>query len=170
MPELSLDEIACAPERAADISEPTRSALLARCAAVLAALSASGLTRVEHQPSESYRAADPEQRLLTVTEVGEILRFARGYTYELVRRGEIRALHHGKYWRISLAAVEEFIAKHEGTAVDRSVSLMLSRLNDRRSIQASTKGARHRPGGTRETARRPSDDGIEVGARRLANS
>jgi excisionase family DNA binding protein len=165
----SLDELARAPERAEALSEPTRSILVARCAAVLCALSASGLARFDQQPSEN-QAAQPE-RLLTVLEVAEMLSFARGYTYELVRRGEIRALHHGKHWRISLAAVKEFIAKYESErGVDKSVSLMLSRLDDRRTTQASTKGARTRTDRTREAARRPSHDSVEVGVRDLAHS
>ena len=119
--------------------------------------------------TDSHRADEPE-RLLTVSEVGEILGFARGYTYELVRKGEIRALHHGKHWRITPAAVEEFIAKNEGSrTVDKSVSLMLSRLHDRRTTQASTKGSRARTDRARETPGRPSDDNIEVGTRVLAN-
>ena len=167
MPELSLDEIACAPGRAVGLSELTRSILVARCAAVLCALSSPGLARVEQQPNENQAA--PE-RLLTVLEVADILRLARGYTYELVRRGEIRALRHGKYWRLSPTAVEEFIRKNEGVGkVDRSLSNMLSRLHDRRATQTGTKGARTRTDRTRETARRPSDDRIEMGTRDLAH-
>jgi excisionase family DNA binding protein len=168
MLDLSLDEIACAPERAAKLSELTRSILVARCAAVLCALSAPGLARVEQQPNENQ--AGDRERLLTVIEVADILRLARGYTYELVRRGEIRALRHGKYWRLSPTAVEEFIRKNENVGtLDKSLSAMLSRLHDRRATQASAKGARTRTDRTRETARRPSDDRIEVGTRDLAH-
>jgi hypothetical protein len=42
-------------------------------------------------------------------------------------------------------------------------------LHDRRATQASAKGARTRTDRTRETARRPSDDRIEVGTRDLAH-
>jgi excisionase family DNA binding protein len=96
-----------------------RSILVARCAAVLAALSASGLAPADQQPIQNHQVAVPEH-LLTVSEVGEILGFARGYTYELVRRGDIRAVHRGRYWRVTPAAIEEFIANNEGSrAVDK---------------------------------------------------
>lgn len=165
----SLDEIANAPERAADFSESTRSALLARCAAVLAALSAAGRARIEQRSNEN-QGTNPE-RLLTVPEVATILGFARGYTYELVRRGEIRALHHGKYWRITPAAVEEFIRKNESSAtLDKSLSNMLSRLDDRRTAKASTQSARIGSDRVGEAARGPSGDPQPMGARVLAGS
>ena len=172
---ISLDEVLADPGRARTLPRSVRNDLLALCAAVIVALS-SGDDSAEAKPNaQAALAAEPKQRagdnLLTVPEVAEILGFARGYVYEIVRRGQIRAVHHGKYWRITIAAVEEFIRENEGAgAVDRSLSSMLSRLHDGRAVQASTKGARTRPSGTRKETRSASDDRIEVGARDLAHS
>jgi excisionase family DNA binding protein len=132
-----LDDLAREPARAASLSRESRNLLLSRCAAILAALSALD----EPASDERGGAADPERdRMLTVPEVAELLGFARGYTYELLRRGEIRALHHGKYWRISPTAVAEFIRSHEGRGeLARSVNGMLGRITDR---AASAGGAR----------------------------
>jgi len=125
-----LDDLAREPARAAGLSRESRSALLSRCAAILAALSA-----LDEPPPDDHTAAgglaEPE-RLLTVPEVAELLGFARGYVYELLRRGDIRALHHGKHWRGRPAAVAEFIRSYEGRGeAARSVSSMLGRITDR---------------------------------------
>ena len=107
-------------------------------------------------------AVEPAVRakLLTVPEVADILGFAPGYTYELVRRGEIRAVHYGKYWRLTPDALEDFIRRSEGVGShDRSLNEMLSRLGDRRSAQASAKSARNRQARPSEATRRLSDHG-----------
>jgi excisionase family DNA binding protein len=172
---ISLDELLADPVRVRALPRSVRNDLLARCAAVILVLSsADDSPEVRPNAQAVPTPGDPrasDNNLMTVLEVAEILGFARGYTYELVRRGDIRALHHRKYWRISPAAVEEFIRKNEGAGpVDRSLTSMLSRLHDRRTTQASTKGARTRTDRTRETARRASDDNIEVGTRDIAHS
>ena len=63
-----LDDLAREPARAAGLSRESRSALLSRCAAILAALSA-----LDEPPPDDHTAAgglaEPE-RLLTVPEVG----------------------------------------------------------------------------------------------------
>ncbi len=130
-----LDDLVREPARAAGLSRESRSALLSRCAAILAALSA-----LDEPPPDDTTAADgltERERLLTVPEVAKLLGFARGYTYELLRRGEIRALRHGKHWRVSPAAVTEFIRSHEGRGeTARSVSSMLGRITDRSASSA----------------------------------
>src|SRR6516225_2372607 len=106
-------------------------------------------------------AVEPAVRakLLTVPEVADILGFAPGYTYELVRRGEIRAVHYGKYWRLTPAALEDFTRRSERIAShDRSLNEMLSRLGDRRSSQGSPKDARNRQTHPNEAIRRLSDN------------
>jgi len=67
------------------LSRESRSALLSRCAAILAALSALD----EPSTGDHIAAGGPAEpeRLLTVPEVAELLGFARGYVYELLRRG-----------------------------------------------------------------------------------
>lgn len=149
-----LDDLAREPNRAIGLSREHRGLLLSRCAAILAALSA---------PDDGVAGAGPEvgepeqerERLLTVPEVSELLGFARGYTYELLRRGEIRALHHGKYWRVRQSALAEFIENYEARGhVARSVSQMLGRLRERTKAPGGPPAPRPDtdPGGSRDTA------------------
>jgi hypothetical protein len=79
----TLDAIACDPARALGLSAAERAALLGRCAAILAALSAA--------PSDSQRSPaasgeDPDV-WLTIPEVADRLRLAKSYVYQLARRG-----------------------------------------------------------------------------------
>jgi len=134
-----------------DISTLNREELVKLLAEVFGRLIASMPATSADQREPAVEPA-VRAKLLTVPEVAEILGFAPGYTYELVRRGEIRAVHYGKYWRLTPDALEDFIRRREGIrSPDRSLNEMLSRLDDRRSAQASPKGARNRQ------ARRPSE-------------
>ena len=144
---------------AIDISTLNREELVKLLAEVFARLigPAPATSADQREP-----AVEPAVRakLLRVPEVAEILGFAPGYTYELVRRGEIRAVHHGKYWRLTPDALEDFIRTSEGIGShDRSLNEMLGRLADRRSANASPKGARNRQARSSEAAARSSDHG-----------
>jgi len=148
-----LDDLAREPNRAAGLSREYRGLLLSRCAAILAALSAPD----DGAPGAGAEVAEAEperERLLTVPEVSELLGFARGYTYEQLRRGEIRALHHGKYWHVRQSALAEFIENYEARGhVARSVSQMLGRLRDRTKAPGATPAARANtdPAASRDT-------------------
>jgi len=129
--------------------------LLADVFALIVPLPATPADQREVEVEPAVRA-----KLLTVPEVADILGFAPGYTYELVRRGEIRAVHYGKYWRLTPDALEDFIPRSEGVGShDRSLNEMLSRLGDRRSAQASAKSVRNRQARPSEATRRLSDHG-----------
>ncbi|MES9997322.1 helix-turn-helix domain-containing protein [Desulfovibrio aminophilus] len=56
-------------------------------------------------------------RLLTVKEVAEALRVHARTAYRLVTEGSIRAVKIGSQWRVSEAALLEFIEK--GTPIER---------------------------------------------------
>jgi len=111
---LTLDEISRDPARAADVPSAEKNRLIAQCAAIVMALTRATSDMVMNAKSEQVAPMVPEERLLTVDQVAAILGFASSYVYELLRRGEIRGMHHGKYWRIRRSEVQEFIAKHEG--------------------------------------------------------
>lgn len=51
--------------------------------------------------------------MLNVEAAAARMGFARSYVYELVRRGKLRAIRHGKYVRIRAAAIDEWIAENE---------------------------------------------------------
>jgi excisionase family DNA binding protein len=113
-PMLTLDEISRDPTRAAEVPSAEKSRLIAQCAAIVMALTRATSDMVINAKSEQVAPMVPEERLLTVDQVAAILGFASSYVYELLRRGEIRGMHHGKYWRIRRSEVEKFIAKYEG--------------------------------------------------------
>ena len=140
-----------------DINTLNREELVKLLAEVFARLITLGPAT---SPDQREPPVEPAVRskLLTVPEVADILGFAPGYTYELVRRGEIRAVHYGKYWRLTADALEDFIRRSEGMGShDRSLNGMLNKLDDRRSAQA--KGARSRQVRPSEVTRRLSDHG-----------
>jgi excisionase family DNA binding protein len=115
----SLDDNARNTSLAAVIPPGYRNVLIARCAAIIAELAKPTTDIVTDQQGDlkwKATAAIKEDRLLTIAEVAEIIRFTRGHTYELVRSGELRAMHKGKYWRVRKSEGEKFITDHEGIA------------------------------------------------------
>jgi excisionase family DNA binding protein len=108
----TLDEIATDPRVAANLDLRDRGILIARCASVLAALSAP-LLNGDQKYAPVGVEAPPNEKLLTVREVAELLGFAQGYVYELCRRNEIRAMHKGKYWRVRSCEVARFVEAHQ---------------------------------------------------------
>ena len=56
--------------------------------------------------------AEPAERIYNVRE-GELLRYKVSYIYELVKRGELAAIRHGKYITIRESAIRDFIRRNE---------------------------------------------------------
>jgi len=114
---VSLDEIARDPGLAVQVPAAERNRLIARCAAIVMALTCTNTTvdTVVNQPGEQTAVILRDERLLTVDQAAEILGFATSYVYELLRRAEICGLHHGRYWRIRRSELERFIAANEKT-------------------------------------------------------
>lgn len=111
---LTLDEVARDPARAARVSVAEKSALLSQCAAIILALSCTATPPPAHLQTDAPPAPRGDE-LLTIEEVTATLKLSKAYVYELVRRGEIRALHHGRCWRVRPAELERFIAANEKT-------------------------------------------------------
>ncbi len=66
--------------------------------------------------NDSGSAGQKEQaaeRIYNVREAGELLRYKSSYIYELVKRGELAALRHGKYITIRDSAIRDFIRRNE---------------------------------------------------------
>ena len=103
---ITLDAIASDPAKAASLTPEERAGLLMRTASVLAALSAGALTT----PS----APIPEgPRLLKIREVAARLRCSRGHVYELVKRGELPAVHVGNARVVRADAIDDYLRQHE---------------------------------------------------------
>ncbi len=118
--QLSLDAIASNPETATTLSLESRANLLARCASVLAALSAA-----------ASRASVPEtgedDQLLTVPEVAQLLRFDEAYVYQLARTGRLPAVRQGKYVRVRRSSLQAWITSQEDQAAARTRPLVRRR-------------------------------------------
>lgn len=59
------------------------------------------------------RSGEPAERIYNVREAGELLRYKSSYIYELVKRGELAAIRHGKYITIRESAIRDFIRRNE---------------------------------------------------------
>jgi excisionase family DNA binding protein len=88
--------------------------LIAQCAAIILSLTCNTTSSAAHLQTDPPPAAPKADQLFTVEEVASRLKLSKARIYELVRTGEIRAMHQGKYWRVRPTEVERFIAKNEG--------------------------------------------------------
>ncbi len=53
------------------------------------------------------------ERIYTAREAADLLRYKTSYIYEMVKRGELAAIRHGKYITIRDSAIRDFIARNE---------------------------------------------------------
>jgi excisionase family DNA binding protein len=75
---------------------------------------------VHATPPTTHAANAPPQAavLLSVSDVCVALRCGRTFVYDLLQKGELRAIKLGRLTRISRAVLEEFIARSESPALD----------------------------------------------------
>jgi excisionase family DNA binding protein len=104
---LGLDALVANPELVASLDAEARSAVVMKCATVLAAISAAPGKDV--LPNEKA-GSDP---ILTVAEAAARLKFAKGYVYELIRSKAIPAMRSGRHFRIRAAEIEKFMREHD---------------------------------------------------------
>jgi excisionase family DNA binding protein len=55
---------------------------------------------------------EPSKQLLTAQDVAKILRLNPLTVYGYIRSGKLRAAKFGRYYRVSQADLQEFIARH----------------------------------------------------------
>jgi excisionase family DNA binding protein len=72
---------------------------------------ASKMLRANKQPSAGE--PEPREQIYTVREAAGLLRYKPSYIYELVKRGELASIRHGKYITIRDAAIRDFIVHNE---------------------------------------------------------
>jgi excisionase family DNA binding protein len=113
---VSLDQLAHDPSSASLVPRSERQTLIVQCASIIAALACTSTESITNPLLLPAPPKGEAEALLTIAEVANMLRFTRGYTYELVRRGEIRGMHKGKYWRVRKSEIEKFVAKNERIA------------------------------------------------------
>lgn len=108
----TLDELAEHPERAAELKDEERRRVVSQLAALIVLLESSA---VAITPVSKVAPPEPRaERLLTVPATAERMGFAKSYIYEIIRRGELRAVRRGKYIRVRESAVDEWVRAHEG--------------------------------------------------------
>ncbi len=139
----TLDSIALDPAKAAGLSLEVRAALIARCAATLAALAGPLLATPRGQRAEPSARDDAEApRCITIPELAERLRLAPGYLYALARRGELPVVRWGKYVRVPLDQLQAVLARLAAHPVDRGGYRTYPPANDRRRAPAAPITAR----------------------------
>ncbi len=109
-------------------------------------------------------------RLLTAEQVAERLQIPKGRVYEMARQGEIPTARFGKYVRVPVSALQQWVEKH----LDRPVSTVYSpskhaRRHDRQGTAANPRPARAHPGSAGGSARRIAQHCRTVGAGRGAD-
>ena len=113
------------PGRAAEIPDQEVRGLLVKVAGLLTALSA-------RMPAS---ASGPDQvqgdRLLKLPEVAQLLGVPRGYAYELARRGQLPTVRFGKYVRVYVSDLREWMAQHHEKGLDPSLYTVYSSVNSR---------------------------------------
>ena len=147
----TFDELAADPAKAAVLSPEVAGTLLARLAAVQAALLGRLLTAGADGAAHHHPADD---RPLTVPEVAARLQVGKAYVYDLIRRGELTAIRFGKYVRVPPAALREWETRHQEKALDRGQYRLYSSSprgpqRERRRTPAHPTQARTDAGGTR---------------------
>lgn len=105
---LTLDELAGAPERARGLSSETRAALTTKCAAALAALSAAALDAPPTVPDNGI-AATPV--LLTGKQIAEALNVKPSLIMSAARAGKIPRHAVGRYVRFNLLEVQQTLGR-----------------------------------------------------------
>lgn len=164
----SLDQLAADPGRVQAIPLDAAEKLLAQVHVVQGAL-LTRLLAARAQADSQPEASVEGLRLLTVEEVASLLNFTPAYLYDLIRRGEFPALRQGKYLRVPVRALGEWIKKH----LDEPISIVYSpykrRSRGRQNTPTNPAAARTDSIGLGATVGRLPQHRRAVGAGRGAN-
>lgn len=167
----SLDELVKNLAGVRDLPADVAQDLLVRVMALQASLLARVATRTAGNHEHDQREMSATEWLLTLPQVAERLGVPSAYAYELGRRGVIPTLRVGKYVRVRLSALSDWLARQQQqNALDGGLGATLSYRRDRRGTPSSPQKARSHPGAASRTARRPPHQRQPVGARSDADS
>ena len=108
----SLDDVAADPSCAHNLAPSVRAALVGQCAAVLAAL-AGTLIAAEELADEARQIGQEDDPIVTVPRAAEMMGYKPSYVYELIRRGELPSIQHGKYVTLRASSVQGWLREHE---------------------------------------------------------
>jgi len=150
------------PSRLAEVPPDAIPPLLAQLAALQSALAARLLAAPpqDGQPGTAAEAA----RLLTIPEVADLLTLPRGRVYELGRQGRLPIVRIGKYVRVRLADLREWVARHHEKELDRPSSVTLPSRRDRSRGTENPQASGAHAGSIRRARRCPPRNRGPVGA------
>jgi excisionase family DNA binding protein len=162
-----LPEILADPSKAAKIQVSAIPALMAQLAATQSALAARLIEGASVVPE--IGAVTETDRAISVEEAAERLSFTKQYLYELIRRGEIPAIKHGKYIRIRENDLSAWMQKHIENPLDKRLYHPYISLYDRKATPKNKKVARIHPGSTGGSDRCQKQHHSEVGTGGIDN-
>lgn len=150
------------PQRMAEVPPEAVPPLMAQCAALQSVLAA----RLASVPANGHGKAEAagQDRLLTVSEVADLLRVPKGYVYELARSGKLPTVRLGKYVRIGPSALRQWLAEHEQKGLDKVLSVTLNSNHDWLRGAPNPKATRTHAGSIRQARRRSLRHREPVGA------
>jgi len=135
---------------------------LASMQSALAARLSESPGKAEDQPMESQ----DHNALITVEEMAKRTAFTEQYCYDLIRRGEIPAVHAGKYVRIRPEDLNSWIDKHTEKKVDNELYSVYSNTYERKRTSQNQKGTRSNSSTTSRADRSFSKHIGQMGTRR----
>lgn len=143
------------PARVAELGAEDVPALLGALEQLRAALWAR-LVRVPAPVDRDRNSAVGEQ-VLTVAEVAAELKFTRGYVYDAIRRGQLSAVHTGKYVRIRRAALTAWLDGRPAITLDgHGVPSDNVRSTGQRQARPVSRGSHPSPPGRGEMTKSPA--------------
>lgn len=168
-----LAELLLSPERASEIPGERVLVLLTQLSALQSTLAARLLAI--GPPDGPRKDPEVEERLLTIPQVAEILAIPKGHGYDLARRGVIPTVRFGKYVRVRVIDVYEWVARHRQNGLDNPLYTVYSthrrtEQHDRRRIATNPKATRAHPGRSGRASRRFTKHRGQVGKGRSARS
>lgn len=167
-PRPTLDQLATEPAKAATLPLETVEALLSQCSVAQGALVARLLTARDQVNSPTGVSID-QPRLLTIPEAAQLLGVAKGYAYELARRGAIPTIRFGKYVRVCLTDLWEWVARHQEKGLDLGLCVTHSSSRERHGGSTASQSPGAHPSSTGRAARRDRQQRGPVGAGRAGH-
>ena len=163
----TLDQILRDPSRISEFPQEAIPAVMAQCAALQSALAARMLSTDNER--EGQRPEASNEKLLTVPDVAAQLKVPDSRVYSLVRRGELDSTRVGKYIRIPVGAIQEYLARQSQEPLETGLNQRYSLGRDRPRTEKVPKTARSHSEKTSRANRSHRNNRRKVGKRRTGN-
>lgn len=135
--------------------------------ASLEALKAKLLCRLIETSRDAAIPLEPRDGLITVDEAAERLSFTAQYLYELIRKSQFPAVHQGKYIRIRISDLSQWIDQHRAKPFDSQIYSLYSDIHGRKRTAGNKEVTRHHPRTNGRENRRVRKHNSAMGAERV---